>query len=203
MEGGKPEGPRKKLLECGWEPTTCTNNTNSTHCDARSRNWTWVTVVVGKPSHQCLWMRNYVTLRLGCAGLSIFSLVGIHSMGAGAALRKLTDIHVISTFSVLLFKCVVGFILFTSRHVLFICKMVLWKEPNFWNSVRKSPPPTPPFPQAAMLPLKHLVWSLKQGYTIMQWILPYSHLSQYGIFVGLFYITLAYVCKWEFPIISC
>ena len=21
MEGGKPEGPRKKLLECGWEPT--------------------------------------------------------------------------------------------------------------------------------------------------------------------------------------
>lgn len=145
MEGGKPEGPRKKLLECGWEPTTYTNNTNSTHCDARSRNWTWVTVVVGKPSHQCLWLRNYVTLRLGCAGLSIFSLVGIHSMGAGAALRKLTDIHVISTFSVLLFKCVVDFILFTSRHVLFICKMVLWKEPNFWNSVWKSPPP--PCPQ--------------------------------------------------------
>ena len=41
-----------------------------------------------------------------------FSLVGIHSMGAGAALRKLTDIHVISTFSVLLFKCVVDFIFF-------------------------------------------------------------------------------------------
>ena len=114
MEGGKPEGPRKKLLECGWEPTTCTNNANSTHCDARSRNWTWVTVVVGKPSHQCLWMRNYVTLRLGCAGLSIFSLVGI------------------------------DFILFTSRHVLFICKMVLWKEPNFWNSVRKSHTPLSP-----------------------------------------------------------
>ena len=103
-----------------------------------------------------------------------FPLVGIHSMGAGAALRKLTDIHVISTFSVLLFKCVVDFILFTSHHVLFICKMVLWKEPNFWNSVRKSPPPMPPYPQAAMLPLKHLVWSLKQGYTIMQWILPNS-----------------------------
>ena len=80
--------------------------------------------------------------------------------------------------------------------------MVLWKEPNF-EILCGNPPLTPPFPQAAMLPLKHLVWSLKQGYTIMQWILPYSHLSQYGIFVGLFYITLAYVCKWEFPIISC